>query len=183
VPTLPSTAAYVPPDNQRHPSYYPVPPAVGSLPEQEPGVRPARPLPYDLRAEGVISGGTATITFASRGSKGTVFHVTSSSAPRDYTVGAGESITGSWPAPAGEDIRVHGPNGFYREFMGNGPAITAAPEWGELTLGITNSSFAVVRLTLISAYDGKQSEVTVWPGSTITVPAPPSSAPAGTTYR
>jgi phospholipase C len=172
VPTLPSTAAYVPPDDQRHPSYYPAPPATGSLPAQEPGVRPARPLPYDLRADGVISGGTATITFASRGWSGAVFHVTSSSAPRDYTVGAGEAITGSWPVSAGEDIRVLGPNGFYREFAGEGPDITATPAGGQLNLAITNTSSAVVRLTLTSAYGGRQSEVTVWPGSTVTVTAP-----------
>ncbi len=172
VPTLPSTAAYVPPDDQRHPSYYPVPPAVGSLPAQEPGVRPARPLPYALRADGVISGGTATITFGSQGGKGAVFHVTSGSAPRDYTVGAGESITGSWPVSAGEDIRVHGPNGFYRELMGSGPEISATPASGELNLAITNNASVAVLLTLTSAYDGKQSEVTVWPGSTVNVPAP-----------
>jgi phospholipase C len=172
VPTLPSTAAYVPPDNQRHPSYYPVPPATGSLPSQERGVRPARPLPYDLRADGVISGGTATITFASPGKKGAVFHVTSSSAPRDYTVGAGDSITGSWSAPAGEDIRVHGPNGFYRELMGTGPEISTAPAWGGLDLAITNTSSAAVVLTLTSAYNGKQSEVKVRPRSTVSVPAP-----------
>jgi phospholipase C len=172
VPALPSTAAYVPPDNQRHPSYYPAPPTVGSLPAQEPGVRLARPLPYDLRADGVIADGTATITFASHGQVGTVFHVTSSSAPRDYTVGAGEEITGSWPAPAGEDIRVHGPNGFYREFAADGPDITAKPRDGRLELAITNGSAAVVRLTLTSAYDGSQSQVTVRPGSTVTVTAP-----------
>jgi phospholipase C len=172
VPALPSTAAYVPPSNQRYPSYYPVPPATGSLPAQEPGLRPARPLPYDLRADGVIRAGTATITFASRGSLGAVFHVTSSSAPRDYTVGAGQAISGSWPSAAGEDIRVHGPNGFYREFQGAGPDIQAAPEWGQLRLTITNSSGAPVRLTLTSAYDGKQSQVKVRPGSTAAVSAP-----------
>jgi phospholipase C len=172
VPTLPSTAAYVPPDNQRHPSYFPVPPTAGSLPAQEPGVRPARPLPYDLRADGVISDGTATITFASHGTAGAVFHVTCGSAPRDYTVGAGQAITGSWPAPAGEDIRVHGPNGFYREFMGEGPDIRAKPAGCDLHLAITNSSPAVVRLTLTSAYDGFPSHVTARPGSTVTVMAP-----------
>jgi phospholipase C len=172
VPALPSTAGYVPPDNHRHPSYFPVPPATGSLPAQEPGVRPARPLPYDLRADGVISGGAATITFASQGRAGAVFHVTSSSAPRDYTVGAGDAITGSWPATAGEDIRVHGPNGFYREFAGEGPEITATPAPGQLNLAITNSSAAAMRLTVTSAYDGKQSRVTVRPGSTVTVTAP-----------
>jgi phospholipase C len=172
VPALPSTAAYVPPNSQRYPSYYPVPPATGSRPAQEPGVRPARPLPYDLRADGVIQAGTATITFASRGSLGAVFHVTSSSAPRDYTVGAGQAISGTWPAPAAEDIRVHGPNGFYREFQGAGPDIRAAPECGQLRLAITNSSGAAVRLTLTSAYDGKQSQVKVRPGSTVAVSAP-----------
>jgi phospholipase C len=172
VPALPSTTGYVPPDDQRHPSYYPAPPAVGALPAQEPGVRLARPLPYDLRADGVVSGGTATITFGSRGRVGAVFHVTSSSAPRDYTVGAGEAMAGSWPAPAGEDIRVHGPNGFYREFAGEGPDITARPARGELDLAITNTSSAAVRLTLTSAYDGQQSHVTARPGSTVTVTAP-----------
>ena len=135
-------------------------------------MRPARPLPYDLRADGVISRGTATITFASRGTVGAVFHVTSNSAPRDYTVGAGEAITGSWPAPAGEDIRVHGPNGFYREFAGDGPDIKATPANGQLNLAITNSSSATMRLTLTSAYDGKHSQVEARPGSTVTVTAP-----------
>ena len=175
VPSLPSTAAYVPPDDQRHDSYYPTPPAAGSLPAQEPGVRPARPLPYDLRADAVFAGDTASVTFASRGPAGAVFHVTSSGAPRDYTVGAGESITGSWSLPAatsGQDIRVHGPNGFYREFAGQGPDITAEPAGENLRLAISNSSRSAVRLTLTSAYDGKHSEVTVPPRSTVPVIVP-----------
>jgi phospholipase C len=172
VPSLPSTAAYVPPDNLRHPDYVPVPPAVGVLPAQEPGVRPARPLPYDLRADAVIADGTATITFASHGKAGAVFHVTSGSAPRDYTVGAKEKITGSWPAPAGEDIRVHGPNGFYREFSGEGPDVKATPAGDRLELVITNKSSAAVRLTLASAYDGERSDVKVRPRSTVTVTSP-----------
>jgi phospholipase C len=172
VPALPSTAAYVPPDNLRHASYVPVPPASGSLPAQEPGMRPARPLPYDLHADGVIANGTATIAFASRGTAGAVFHVTSSSAPRDYTVGAFESITGSWPAPAGEDIRVHGPNGFYRELTGEGPDIRTASAGVQLLLAVTNSATTAAQLTLTSAYDDRQSHVTIRPGSTVTVPAP-----------
>jgi phospholipase C len=169
VPSLPSTAGYVPPDDQRHASYYPVPPAVGAMPAQEPGVRPARPLPYDLGADGVVRDGTATITFASRGRAGAVFHVTSSSAPRDYTVGAGDSITGSWSAAASEDIRVHGPNGFYRQFTGEGPDIRATSAGDGLELAITNSSAAAVRLTLASAYDGQRSPLKVSPRSTVKV--------------
>jgi phospholipase C len=170
VPSLPSTAAYQPPDNQRHPDYSPVPPARGSLPSQEPGVRPARPLPYDLRADGVIAGGRATITFASHGTAGAVFHVTSGGAPRDYTVGAGQSITGAWPAPVGQGIRVHGPNGFYRQFAGTGPDITAVPSGTRLRLTITNESPVTVRLTLTSAYGNERSHLTVPPRSTVPFP-------------
>jgi len=170
VPSLPPVAAYVPPDDQRHASYYPVPPAAGSVPAQEPGVRPARPLPYDLRADAVVRDGTATITFASCAGAGAVFHVTSSSAPRDYTVGAGDSMTGSWPA--GPDIRVHGPNGFYRQFTGEGPDIAASPARGGLELAITSRSSASVRLTLASAYDGQRSQVTVPANTTVRVTVP-----------
>jgi phospholipase C len=172
VPSLPSTAGYVPPDNQRHASFFPVPPARGSRPAQEPGVRPARPLPYDLRADAVIAHGTATITFASRGAAGAVFHVTSGSGPRAYTVGAGDAMSGTWPAPAGEDIRVHGPNGFYREFAGEGPDITAAPAGPHLRLLIANRSSAAARLTLTSAYGGKPWHVTVPPRSAIPMTVP-----------
>jgi phospholipase C len=42
---LPSTASYVPPDDQRHPDYVPRVPHQQALPAQEPGVRKARPLP------------------------------------------------------------------------------------------------------------------------------------------
>ncbi|HTU76243.1 MAG TPA: phospholipase C, phosphocholine-specific [Trebonia sp.] len=172
VPSLPSTAAYAPPDDQRHDSYYPVPPAAGSMPVQERGVRPARPLPYDLRADSVLRNGTATIAFASRGTAGAVFHVTSGSAPRDYTVGAGDSITGSWPDAPSEDIRVHGPNGFYRQFTGQGPDIVAVPVRAGLELAVTSHSSASARLTLASAYDGERSHLTVPPGATVRVTVP-----------
>jgi phospholipase C len=161
VPALPSTAGYQPPDSDRHPSYVPVPPTAGSLPKQEPGVRPARPLPYDLRADGVASGGQLTITFASRGRIGAVFHVTSAGDPRSYTVGAGRSLTGSWPLAAGQDVRVHGPNGFYRQFTGAGPDVAAGPAGDGLRLKITNPSSSAARLTVADAYSGKSVKVTV----------------------
>src|SRR6201996_4635218 len=139
VPSLPSTAAYVPPDDVRHPDYVPVPPAAGAMPSQEPGVRPARPLPYDLAANAAVADGTATVKFVNRGAAGAVFHVTSvKTAARSYTIGAGDKLSDTWPFAAGEDIRVHGPNGFYRRFSGPGPDITAVAEGGQLTLAIAN---------------------------------------------
>jgi phospholipase C len=48
LPALPRTAAYFPPDRNRHLDVVPVPPVEQTLPKQERGVRRARPLPYDL---------------------------------------------------------------------------------------------------------------------------------------
>jgi phospholipase C len=173
VPGLPSTAAYVPPDSQRHPDYVPVPPAEGSMPSQESGLRPARPLPYDLAVDAGVANGTATIKFANRGSAGAVFHVTSvNTAARSYTVGAGDNLSDTWPFATGENIRVHGPNGFYREFSGTGQDITAVAAGGELRLAIANSSPVAVNLTLTSAYDGKARSFTVPADATVPVRVP-----------
>jgi phospholipase C len=46
VPALPSVAAYKPDPTVTPPSYHPVPPTVGSIPTQEPGLRPSRRLGY-----------------------------------------------------------------------------------------------------------------------------------------
>jgi len=46
--SLPSTASYEPPDTDRHPGFVPTPPTNQAMPEQEPGTRPARALPYEL---------------------------------------------------------------------------------------------------------------------------------------
>jgi len=103
----------------------------------------------------VTAGGTLTITFASRGEVGAVFHVTSGSAPRSYTVGPRSAITGSWDVAPGQVVRVHGPNGFYREFAGEGPGITAVPADANLRLTFDNDSAAAVTLTLADAYQGQ----------------------------
>ncbi len=49
VPTLPGTAAYVPPDRVRHPDYVPTPPTTGAVPQQEKGTRRPGPCPTASR--------------------------------------------------------------------------------------------------------------------------------------
>ncbi len=58
--SLPSTIAFIPPDNLRHPDYKPVPPAQQALPPQEPGTRPARAVPYELHVHGETNDSHAT---------------------------------------------------------------------------------------------------------------------------
>ena len=126
LPSLPSTASYVPPDQLRHPNYVPTVPSTQAVSKQEPGVRPARALPYELfvRATNDGSNGKLTMEFVNTGKAGATFLVyapTSSDAPRTYTVEAGKRLkdTLTVNANGAYDFSVHGPNGFYREFAGD----------------------------------------------------------------
>ena len=110
-----------------------------------------------------MSGGNLTVTFASRGQAGAVFHVTSAGSPQTFTAGPRTSLTGTWPLTDGQNVRVHGPNGFYRQFTGAGPDITAVPLGPNLTLRFASQSRATVRLTVADAYTGKSFPVIIPP--------------------
>ncbi|MBR7827738.1 phospholipase C, phosphocholine-specific [Actinospica sp. MGRD01-02] len=159
---LPSTSAYVPADRNRHASYVPAVPTDQSMPVQEPGLRLARPLPYNLAADAKVTAGQVELDFANLGSVGAVFHVVSSvdqSGPWDYTVSAGKKLAGTWAASAGYAFEVHGPNGFLRE--ANGSAASAGLDvtarhlgggQGEVLLSFVNHGETSVEVTLADAY-------------------------------
>jgi phospholipase C len=125
---LPSTTAYIPPDNQRHPDYIPAPPAEQSMPQQEPGTRPARALPYRLHTNGKVdfANGSVELRFRNASPITSVFQVRSGdgvSGPWGYTVGSRTEISDTFPIAAqgqtGYDLSVYGPNGFFRTFKGS----------------------------------------------------------------
>src|SRR5262249_53320176 len=74
LPALPITTGYLPPDRIRHPDFVPVPPAAQSLPNQESGIRRARPLPYDLDVAISLEPSGVGLEFTNRGQAGAVFH-------------------------------------------------------------------------------------------------------------
>ncbi|UOZ03786.1 phosphocholine-specific phospholipase C [Amycolatopsis sp. WQ 127309] len=168
VPRLPDTAAYAPPDRERHPDYVPAVPAKGVLPKQEHGLRPARALPYDLAADARVHGDQLTLTFANHGRAGAAFVVTSPSAdPRTYTVGAGRSLSGALPAAGGYDFTAHGPNSFLRQFRGTtaGPEVSLRQDGGCVELTLTNTGSATVRLTITDAYGRRSATRQLRPGA------------------
>lgn len=121
------------------------PRAANFLPEQEKGIRPACPLPYELESDGaltpdrkalVIDFASGTKLFGER-SAGAPFHVYSLAPVKvkgadpfqfevgrtwSYAVKAGDRLSDRWSLADFEGgtyhLRVHGPNGFYREFRG-----------------------------------------------------------------
>lgn len=111
----------------------------GILPKQEPGIRPACALPYELYADGGLNSGrtavdirfTAGADLFGEQSAGSPFYVyarlgreTNPVVVRNYAVRAGDTVRDEWLLSAFNnnqyDLQVHGPNGFYRHFTGNG---------------------------------------------------------------
>ena len=109
------------------------PQALPLLPQQEKGTRPSCALPYELAADGRLSEDRVAFTIqfaAARGmfgdrAAGAPFHVygpCKSGWARSYAVSAGDRIFDQWLLTdfdgGAYHLRVHGPNGFYREFRG-----------------------------------------------------------------
>jgi phospholipase C len=176
---LPGTDGYRPPDKNRHPDYVPTPPAKGSLPRQERGLRPARPLKYAPLVDGSVDAATGkfTLTFASGAKAGAAFLVTSGNrtdGPWSYTTEAGKSVADTWNSAYSNgsyDLTVHGPNGFLRVFKGvnktAGPEVTARHHGDDLLLTFTNKGSGTARLRLGGGYGHKSQVVTVRPGATV----------------
>lgn len=134
LPRLPGTASYQP-DQQKHPDFKPQPPTHQHMPRQEPGQRPARPLPYALAVSSSVEAdrGRFSLDFINRGKAGACFNVSSSlreDGPWTYTVEPGKRLGDGWdcgPTGGVYDFTVMGPNGFYRQFSG---ALAPAPVAG-----------------------------------------------------
>jgi phospholipase C len=177
---LPDTSSYEPADRERHPDYVPVPPTNQSVPKQEPGLRRARPLPYELHVDGTANAGAGTsagsfrLDFRNTGRAGVCFQVRSGNAlpgvnegPWSYTVEPGKSLSNTWDllASLGKyDLAVFGPNGFLRRFRGTIARNAGADldvdvrydcDDSALVLRITNQARVAARVSVSSAYGEK----------------------------
>ena len=177
-PSLPSTSAYVPPNQNRYPDYDAVPPATQALPEQEPGLRPARALPYELHATGWADQGSFWIDFANTGKAGACFQVRSADAaggPWSYTVEAGKSIADSWPVTGEYDLAVYGSNGFLRHFKGDLGAprtnLRVSSRYdsarGNFELILANKGEAHCEVTVENSYSGESFAQVLAPGERV----------------
>ncbi len=144
-----------------------------ALPVQEKGTRISRALPYELQADGWLSDdrrwfeirmSSSNKSFGANasGAPFQVHWIAGGFATRDYAVTAGDTVTDSWNENTfsnGEyHARLHGPNGFYREFRGDGRStvrITAVAEQkngkltGSLLMSIRNTGAQTVEVALL----------------------------------
>ena len=182
---LPATDAYRPQDRLRHQDFIPVPPAVQVQPIQEPGVRPARALPYVLNAIGSVraSDNSFRIGFENSGQAAAVFQVRSGNAgvvPRSYTVEPGKRLADTWGVATngtnGYDLAVYGPNGFMRAFKGaisdrgNANLDVKASydgEGGGVTLIITNQRSHTEKVRVLDNYTGESFRQSLAPNESV----------------
>ncbi|MCJ0874232.1 phosphocholine-specific phospholipase C [Streptomyces sp. AP-93] len=178
---LPETDGWFPPDRERHPDFRATPPAQGTMPRQEKGVRPTRALKYAPYVDGaaLVAEGRFRLTFSGGPQLGAQFYVTSGNrtdAPSTYTTEAGKSIADTWNtaySAGSTDLAVHGPNGFLRGFRNPGttpgPEVTARHNaaTGNLDLTLTNAAGSTATLTVANAYGGSPKRLTVAKGATV----------------
>jgi len=125
------------------------PASSGLMSQQEPGICPSNPLPYELYADGKLSADKKSFEITMQ-AHNKIFGDQSSGSPFNiyapgkylsietidgqdkvfepvrtwhYAVTAGDSLNDEWPLSEFEDnnyhLRVYGPNGFFREFIGS----------------------------------------------------------------
>ena len=165
---LPDTSGYVPVDDSLHPDVHPEVPDAQDLPGQEPGVRRARAVPYELEVRGDVNAarGTVSIQFINTGRAAAVFQVRSNDGrgPWTYTVGRGDQTSDTWDVHvngASEyDLSVYGQNGFFRSFKGSVAGSDKAnlstrasyDRSGGITLEIVNRGTRSANLRIADAY-------------------------------
>ncbi|MGW1680013.1 phosphocholine-specific phospholipase C [Saccharopolyspora sp. NPDC002376] len=161
MPSLPSTDAWKPSDNQRHPSYNPSVPADGTMPKQESGTRPARPLGYDLDVHELPAKDAIKVELANKGHLGVHVQarlIAPAGTPHSYTVGAGDNLTASWPVSGAYDVQLHGPNGFFRRYAGDtvkdAATVAVRRQGNSRTLVVTVTAPSGVTVQVEDAYRG-----------------------------
>ncbi len=176
-------------------------PSPSILPQQEPGTKPSNALKYEIYVDGRVSddGKNFTIRFKAakdifkEGALGSAFNVY---APGNFlnkekkafepvktwafAVKAGDEIEYYWPLASFEGeqyhLRVYGPNGFFREFMGSkadygleancDPVKKRGKVTGQLKVSLKNRSNQTLKLKWVDdKYQKKGKDFDVKPGA------------------
>jgi phospholipase C len=185
VPTLPDTAtllvetrtacAALPP---------PQPPLVPSMPSQEPGTRPQRPLPYQPNAKCNVDpvNGSVLVTMTNAGARAAHCSIYANSpaadGPWQFDIPARDGeVSHQLDARAGSnaeyDYTVYGPNGFLRRFAGKIDDVAGQhevvatyelnpPGHKKVALAMTNSSHWPAVFTIASIAGRRTFSVAPW---------------------
>ncbi|WP_446743750.1 phosphocholine-specific phospholipase C [Silvibacterium acidisoli] len=159
-------------------------PVEQSMPEQEPGTRPARALPYKTFVHGRIdeASGRFYVDIDNQGRAGAAFYVHSSETPqthpRRYSVSPRQKLSDYWELAAMKDGRrlsAHGPNGYLAEFGCDAADFSEGAARAEVTIShdaegnvqaaLHNSGKSACTVKVVNAYSKEAARTyTLQPG-------------------
>jgi phospholipase C len=176
IPLLPDTAKLQAVADQTQSTLpTPTPPAEGqqSAPKQEPGVRPARVIPYQAIANAQLSASNLTLHLANAGASTFQFQIyPAGSAILRQDVAPRGSAQVNVPVSGAYQVEVHGPNRFLRTFAGNGKGagveVTVTIDGRRLRVAISNGGAAPATVTLAGHHLGQSGTFLVGAGHTST---------------
>ncbi|MFE9648743.1 phosphocholine-specific phospholipase C [Streptomyces sp. NPDC006365] len=157
----------------------PQPPARQSMPQQEPGTRPARPLPYQPDAHARVEDEKVRVRLVNAGSSSAHFALYPYAGEFKNPQHQDVDRDGAWDVPvrgSSYDFTVTGPNGFRREFVGDTRAraelastIDAGARALRLTLRNTGSRPLTFTVRLLGYADAAAGDrrFTVQPGRSV----------------
>src|SRR5262249_19926558 len=143
--------------------------------------RPARAVPYELRADAQVNASDVQISFRNTGKAGAVFQVRfgdGQTAPRTYTVKAGDSTFDNFAASGGKyDLSVYEPNGFLQSFAGGvgrssaNVAINTVYDQrsGSIALMLQNVGSSAINMNVFNAYSNRTQARLLLPQQSITI--------------
>jgi phospholipase C len=148
-PKLPDTSDYV--EKAKRECDTLPPPKVPSkfiFPTQEPGTKPSRAIPYEFHVTTRldISKKALLMSFVNTGNATMVVQVydrrTPTNSPRSYTVEPKKALSDNFPVSGIYAYAVHGPNGYYRQFVGDSSLVTSKTANPDISLSydITKAS-------------------------------------------
>ncbi|GAA1297792.1 phosphocholine-specific phospholipase C [Saccharothrix xinjiangensis] len=157
------------------PRWRPTPPADQRMPGQEPGVRPARALPYQPDAFGVVSGGEVRLTMVNSGAESAHLALYPYAGEFEFPAHFDVRSSEDFAVPFGDSYRftLIGPNGFRREFAGTrGESVSASSSvhGHSRVLSVTLANSGTSDATFSITGDGRDFKVAVRPGRRRLVP-------------
>ncbi|WP_409483667.1 phosphocholine-specific phospholipase C [Arsenicicoccus dermatophilus] len=161
-PALMDVSSWAPRDRLRHPDYKPVPPAVGAMPRQEPGTRPARPLGYALDVQELPLKQSLSLQITNAGRLGATLQariLAPAGDPHSYTVESHKQLVARLPVSGAYRVDLHGPNGFFRSYAGD-----RAKDQVQVALS-TDGRSGRVRLTIAAGKDVDVEVTSAYPGT------------------
>ncbi|MEV1120592.1 alkaline phosphatase family protein [Actinosynnema sp. NPDC049800] len=140
---------------------------------QEPGVRPARPLPYQPDVSGAAVGGEVRLELRNSGDESVHLalhpHAGEFEGPVHFDVRSSVDVV--VPFEGRYRFTVVGPNGFRREFAGaRGESVALATSAHSRMVSITLANFGPSDVTFAVVGDGRDFKVAVRPGRRRLVP-------------